>query len=186
MVVKKTKEWFTIVGPKYFGEKEVGKCLSAEPNDLLGRRITVNAAALTNNFSKYYLDFFFKVVKVEDGKALTEFDGFECLRDYISRMVLYKVKRMDTVQDLITRDGVKLRVKSLIITPKGIGKKGEEELKKKAVEMVADFVQKHTLEEFIGKILSDEMKNRIFQELKRIYPMRYFEVRKVEVIGQKS
>jgi small subunit ribosomal protein S3Ae len=182
MAVKKTKDWFTIVAPKYFGEKELGKSFSAEPTDLIGRRFTVNAADLTNNFSKFYVKFFFKVVKVDGKKAFTEFDGLECMRDYISRMVLYYVKRMDAVQDLTTKDGVKLRVKSLVIAPKGIGEKSRRELKKKTVEMMADFVQNSTVEEFIKKVLSDETKNRIFQELRKIHPMRYFEVRKVEVL----
>jgi ribosomal protein S3AE len=30
--------------------------------------------------------------------------------------------------------------------------------------------------------MTDEAKNRISQELRRIYPLRYFEIRKVEVL----
>jgi small subunit ribosomal protein S3Ae len=182
MPVKKVKEWVKVLAPKAFEEKEIGKLLVSEEKNSIGRRIIVNALELVNNPNKYYLNFFFRVFKIENGVAYTEFDGFECTRDYISRMVLHKVKRMDLIQDIPTKDGVKLRVKSLLVAQKGIGEKCKKLMKKKAAEMILDFVQNSTVRDFLSKIMNDELKNRIFQELRKIYPLRYFEIRKVEVL----
>jgi small subunit ribosomal protein S3Ae len=182
MAIKKAKDWLIVLAPKYFGEKDIGKSLAAEPESVIGRRFAANAIELTNDFNKYYLKFFFRVVKVEGKKAHTEFDGFECTRDYISRMVLYHVRRIDIIKDLLTKDGIKLRVKTLIITPKGIGKKSLKDLKEAATEKIVDFVKSNTVEDLIKKILTDELKNKSFQDLRKIYPIRYFEIRKVEVL----
>jgi len=182
MPVKKAKEWLKVVAPKFFEEKVIGKFLVSEEKHAIGRRVIVNTLELTNNSSKYYLNFFFRIVKVEKDTAYTEFDGFECTRDYISRMVLHRVKRIDVVQDILTKDGVKLRVKSLVVAQKGIGEKSRKMMKKRAAEMVSEFVQNSSIEDFLRKTMTDEAKNRISQELRRVYPLRYFEIRKVEVL----
>ena len=40
MAIKKAKgkEWFSIISPKIFGEKEIGKTLTSEPEKLLNRK----------------------------------------------------------------------------------------------------------------------------------------------------
>lgn len=183
MVVKKTKtkNWYTIIAPKIFDEREIGKTLVSDPEKILGRKIVISAIDLTDNFNKYYLKFSFKISQINGNKALTVFDGSECLRDYISRMILRRVRRVDTVQDLKTNDGIKLRVKALAIISRKAKSSVEETIRKKTEEMTKNFVENSSLEEFIKKILSDEMKNRILQELRKIYPVRNFEFRKTEV-----
>jgi len=182
MPIKKVKEWLKVVAPKFFEEKEVGKFLVSEEKHAIGRRIVVNALELMNDSNKYYLNFFFRIVRIENNTAYTEFDGFECTHDYISRMVLHRVKRIDVIQDVITKDGVKLRIKSLVVAQKGIGEKARKIMKQKTVEMISKFVENSSTGDFLKKTMTDEAKNRISQELRKIYPLRHFEIRKVEVL----
>lgn len=179
----KGKEWFTIIAPPYFGEKEIGKTLASSPENLIGRRITLNAIELINDLNKYYLKLTFKIYDVNGDKALTKFDGSECLRDYISRMVLRRVTRIDSVLDLTTKDKVKIRVKGLIITSKKITSSVKIKVRKFVDELIQKEVENSTLEEFIKKIIFDELKNKIKSEGRKIYPIRNFEVRKTEVLG---
>lgn len=178
----KQKQWYTIIAPKIFPEKEIGKTFAAEAENLVGRRITVSAVDLTGNFNKYYVKFTFKISKINGERALTEFDGTEILRDYISRMILRRVRRIDTIQDLKTKDGITLRVKGLTVIGRRVKNSIQQQLSKKVKEMVASFVADSTLEDFVKKFLSDEMKNRILQEASKIYPVRHFEFRKIEVL----
>jgi small subunit ribosomal protein S3Ae len=178
----KTKDWYTIVAPKYFNEKEIGKTLASEPELLIGRRIVVSAVDLTNNFNKYYLKLIFRIHKIDGNKALAEFDGSECLRDYISRMVLRRVRRIDTVQDFVTKDGVKIRIKGLAVIGRRVKSSIQENVKRQIESMLKSMVEGLSFEELVKKIISDEIKNRILQEAKRIYPVRYFEIRKTEVL----
>jgi small subunit ribosomal protein S3Ae len=178
----KGKEWFTVFAPKQFGEIEIGKILSSNPDSLIGRRITVSAINLTDDFSKYYFKFTFRVSKVSENKAFTEFDGSECLRDYISRMVLRRVRRVDKVQDLVTKDNVKIRVKSLAIIYRRVKSSIQKNVREHVASMMKEMVENSTLEGFIKNMLSDEIKNKILQELRKIYPVRNFEIRKTEVL----
>lgn len=184
MVVKKSKvkQWFTVIAPKLFNEKELSKTMAVDANSLINRRISLSVMELTNDFSKYYMKFFFRIKKVEGDKAFTEFDGSECMRDYISRMVLRRVRRIDTVQDLVTKDGKKITVKGLVISRR-IKSNVKKAIRVKAKEAIKSEVENSTSDEFIRKILSDELKNKILREVRRIYPVRNFEVRKTEVIS---
>jgi len=183
LVVKKakTKQWFTIVAPKFFGDREIGRTIVSNPNSLIGRRITVSAIEMSGNVEKYYLKLAFKISKVNGDKAFTEFDGTEILRDYISRMVLHRVRKVEAVQDLQTKDNVKIRVKSLAVISRRVKSTIQLAVRNKLKEMVTEYVTNSTLEEFIEKILSDEMRNRVLQELRKIYPVRNFDIRKTEI-----
>lgn len=186
MAAKKTKskEWFTIVAPKIFDEREIGRTMVAEPENLMGRKISLSLIELTNNFEKFYMKFNFRVVKTEGNKAFTEFDSSECLQDYISRMILRRVRRIDTVQDLKTKDGVNLRVKGLAVISRRVKSSIQKNIRNNIKEMVKEFVENSTFEELIESIINDELKNTILRQSRKTYPVRNFEVRKTQVVAK--
>jgi small subunit ribosomal protein S3Ae len=183
LVTKKTKEWFTIIAPKFFNEKEIARTIAGDANTLIGRRIILSLAELTNNYNKFYMKFIFKINRIEGNKAFADFDGSECLRDYISRMILRRTRRIDTVQDLNTKDGVKIRVKCLAVIPRRIKSSIQVKVRNKIKEELKKEVEAITLEDFVKKIISDEIKMKILTEARKIYPVRNFEIRKTEVIS---
>jgi len=174
------KEWYVLVAPKLFKEKEIGETPVGDAKTLIGRKIETYLINLIDDLSKYYLKFHFKVKEIEDNKAKTEFAGLECLRDYISRMIRYGIVRIDTIQDLTTSDKVKLRVKTITITSKKIRKNVEISLKRFVEEKIKKNVESTKLDDLIKKIITDDLKRNILNEGSKIYPVRTFEVRKVE------
>lgn len=184
LVTKKTKakEWFTIIAPKIFDEKEIGRTMASDPEMLMGRKITLSLIELTNDFNKFYMKFIFKINRIEGNRAFTSFDGSECLRDYISRMVIRRVKRIDAVQDLTTKDGVRIRVKSLAISPRRVKSSIRVKIRNMIKERLKKEIESITLEDFIENIMSDEIKMGVLAEARRIYPVRNFEIRKTEII----
>jgi len=176
----KGKEWYVLIAPKLFNEKEIGETPVGDPKTMIGRKVDVHLINLIDDLSKYYLKFHFKVKEIKGEKAYTEFAGFECLRDYISRMIRYGIKKIDTVQDLTTSDKVKLRVKTVTITSKKMKKNVEIELKKFVEEKMKKNVETNKLDEFIEKTIKDTFKNSIIDEGSKLYPIRTFEISKVE------
>ncbi len=177
---KKVKVWLKLISPEFLGKKELGEIPVNEPEAAIGRRITLSAIDVLNDFNKYYLKFYFKVGKVDNQNAYLYFDGLECTRDYIARMIRRRVDRTDLVCDLETKDGIKLRIKTITVTrrvPSSIRTK----IRKKVLEILSEEIKKYTMEEFILKTLSDDFKNSIALTIKKIYPVRNFEFRKIEV-----
>jgi len=178
----KTKEWYSIIAPRLFGEVEIGKTMSSNPDSLVGRRIKISLAELTNNYNKFYIKFIFKIKKLEGTKAYAEFDGSEVLQDYISRMILRRVRRVDTVQDLQTKDGYKIRVKGLAIISRRIKSSIMGRIRNQIREMMKEEVEKSSFEDFVDKIISDELKGKILRTARQTYPVRNFEIRKTELL----
>ncbi|MEM5772908.1 MAG: hypothetical protein QXL86_01640 [Candidatus Aenigmatarchaeota archaeon] len=179
----KAKETYTIILPKMFGEKEIGVTFAVEPKQVIGRKIIVSALELIDNINKYYLKIYFKITKVEGNKAFVEFHGTECLQDYISRMVVRRVRRIDTVQDLVTKDGVKLRVKSICTVSRKAKTSVQKTLSNKIKDMIKEEVENDSLEDFVRSLISDKIKTKVLTEARKIYPIKNFEIRKVEVLS---
>jgi small subunit ribosomal protein S3Ae len=180
------KETYTIISPKVFGEREIGVTFASEPKQLIGREVILSALELTENVSKYYLKFLFKINRVEGDKAFTEFHGTECLQDYISRMVVRKVRRIDTIQDLLTKDKIKLRVKSICVLSRKAKSSVQKNVSNKIKEVIKQEVESKNLDDFVRSLISDEIKSKVLIEARKIYPIKNFEIRKVEVLPVKE
>jgi len=176
----KGKEWFVLIAPKMFKEKVIGETPVGDPKTLIGRKVDINLINLIDDLSKYYIKFFLKVKDIKENKAYTEFAGLECLSDYISRFIRYGISRIDVVQDLKTKDEIKIRVKTIIITSKKMKKSVENSLKEFIQDITKKEVESSKLDEFIEKIMNDMFKTSVINEGSKIYPIRAFEVRKIE------
>jgi len=177
---KKVKVWLKIVAPKFLGGKELGEIPANEPENVIGRRIILSAIDVLGDLNKYYLKFIFKVGKVQGDTAYLYFDGLECTRDYISRVIRRRVDRIDHVFDKVTKDGIKLRIKTVTVT-KRVPRSIRTKIRKLIHDLVSKEIESSTMEEFILKVLSDDFKEGIKQNIKKIYPPRFFEFRKIEV-----
>jgi len=177
----KGKTWFDIQALKMFNNKIIGITPAGDPKTLTKRKIMISALDLDNP-NKYYLKLRFKLSECDENIVKTEFDGLECLADYISRMVRRGVNRIDTVQDLETKDNKKIRIKTMTLINKKAKKEIEVFIRKFIKEKIKTNVSSHSLDELIEKFLDDSIKKDIIEEGSKIYPIRFFEIRKAEMI----
>lgn len=178
----KAKEWYTIIGPELFEKRELGTVVVTEPEQLIGRKISMSILELINNFNKFYVKFIFKIVKIDGTNAYVEFNGSEVMRDYVSRMILKRIRRIDTVQNLETKDGKKVVVKGIATVSKKVKSSIEKIIRSKIKEMLQQEIAEMNFEDFIINLTTDDLKFKILHELRKIYPVRNFEIRKTQVI----
>lgn len=180
---KKVKmEVIDIVAPSYMNSKVMASTLVAHPNNLIGKKVILPATDYDKDSDKYYLKLQFKIKKLDSNKAITLFDGSECLRDYISRMVVRRVRRVDIVQDIKTKDGSLIRIKSIAVLPGRANKSIEKKVRKRIYEILEEKVKSESLDNFVRFLLNDNLKNFIIKEIKKIYPAKFFEIRKTEIL----
>jgi len=173
------KEWYSLIAPKMFGEKTIGETPAGDPQTLKNRKIETSAANVINDMSKYYMKFEFRIVDVKGNKAFTEFAGMNVMRDYISRMIRHYVSRIDTIQKLKTKDEKDIIIKTITITNKRIKRSVDESLRKFIEAEMKKHVESNKLDDLIKMFIDDTIKNSILNEGTKIYPLRFFEVRKV-------
>ncbi|MEM5778446.1 MAG: 30S ribosomal protein S3ae [Candidatus Aenigmatarchaeota archaeon] len=177
----KGKDWYQIVAPKFFGDFVIGETLAIDPNQLKGRTIEVSLTDITGDPNKYYLKFYFKIEDLNGNKAVTKFIGHDCTRDFLSRIVRRRATRIDT-NDIINLIDNKIRVKTIAVSNRRVSNNVEKQIRKSIRELVSNELSKLKTEEFIREMISGNLQNKIRKTVSKIYPLRWFEFRKTEVL----
>jgi ribosomal protein S3AE len=79
-----------------------------------------------------------------------------------------------------------VRVKPFLITRKKVSRAVKNELRKKSVEFLSDYIKEKKLEEIINLIISNSLQKNISLKLKKVYPLSLCEVRVLDVLSRKE
>lgn len=179
----RTKEWYNIVSPAYFGGVNLGTTPGSDVNNLIGRTVETTLYDITGDFALQYLKLYFKVINITGTEAQTIFSGHEYSRDYLRSLVRRGSTRVDAILNAKTQDGYTLRL-SVVILPIGRLNTGQIAYLRKIVRDIVEakakslafdqFVQEGVL----GKIASD-----VYNEAKKIAPLRHVGVRKSRLLS---
>lgn len=188
MVVKKTidvwktKQWYTIVAPKFLGEVHTTLTIPAtEEATLLNRVISIPLKEVTRDFSHLYFSVRLRVSEIKGKNAFTKFIGFSLAREYISTLVRRRRDALELHIPLKSKDGVEFQLSSLIVTSgtcseaqkKGLRNALKDELQKRSSN--ADFG------DFIRSIMFQQLALELHKALVKIYPLKRIELTKAEL-----
>jgi len=180
----RAKNWYQIMAPTLFDSAPVSETLSEKPSNLIGRVTEVSLQDITNDFRKAHIKLFFKINKIEEGNAFTQFKGHTLTSDYLRRMIRRRKSRVDGVYDVETRDGAQIRVKPFAITDNRI----QNSQKKLIRNIMRDTITKEgkakTLNELLRDILDEKIGGEIYKNCKKFYPIKRVEVYKTEITQQ--
>ncbi|MBI2972010.1 MAG: 30S ribosomal protein S3ae [Candidatus Aenigmarchaeota archaeon] len=179
MAVK--KQWYDIVAPKLFGERVIGETLSSDPKTLIGRKVEVSLLDIAKDFQKFYIKLLFQIERVEGSKAYTVFVGHDCLRERIYRMVQRRSRRVDVIQDVRTKDGVQLRVKTVFVIIRRVNTSIKGACRTKARELINDTISNATVDEYVQMLIAGELQANIRKACNKISPIGNVEIRKSEI-----
>ncbi len=180
------KQWYEIISPKAFGEKTLGETPAADPKSLIGRRIAVSLLELSRDYQKFYIKLLFQVDSVQGTKAHTRVVGHDIMRERIYRMVQRRVRRVDAIQDVTTKDGAKVRIKTVFVLIRRVGTSIKSATRKKAKEIIDASAKEKTLEELIQMMILGELQQTIRKECSKISPLGNIEIRKSEIVPEKK
>jgi len=182
----KAKNWYNILAPPSFDNITIADTLSDNPNKLINRVTEVSLQDLTNDFRKSHIKLFFKINKIEDNNALTQFIGHELTSDYLRRMIRRKRSKIDGVYDVNTRDGASIRVKPFATTDKRIQNSQKKIVRDTMKQTIYDQAKISTLSEFIQFIIDGKLGSEVYKKCKKLYPVKRVEVNKTEVLKSPS
>jgi len=182
----KSKIWYTILATESFGKKEIGSTPASEPGEIIGRISEAYLSNLTGDFKLSHVKVYFRINKVEGDKAYTEFEGHEINQDYIRRLVRRRKTRIDSVIDVVTADGVKIRLKPLIILDRKVIKNVETNIRNAINEFLKEKASSLPLDQLVVYMLSTNYTNDAYEKIKNIYPTRKIELRKSEVLRENN
>ncbi|BFH73514.1 30S ribosomal protein S3ae [Sulfurisphaera javensis] len=182
----KLKKWFTILAPKTFGEVVLGTTPAYDSNQALNRKVETTLYDLTGDYSLVYVHLYFKIVGIEGDRLVTRFAGHELSRDYIRSLVRRKSSKIDAITDVTTKDGYLIRVKGLALTTYRAHVSQKTEIRKIIWDILSKKASESSFDEFVQDVVFGKLSNDIFQQAKKIYPLRKVEIEKTKVLKTPS
>ncbi len=179
----KLKKWYRILAPKVFNEVEVGETPADDPRSVIGREVEVDLSMLGDGDpNAQYKLFVFRIVDVKGENAYTAVKEYYIARELEKTLVRRRHTRVDNIEDLTTKDGKKIRLKTMVIAVGNLQTTREEEIRRKVKEALKE-LEKEDLDSIVKKLASGELNKLIFNAAKKISPVRFAEVRKLEVLS---
>jgi small subunit ribosomal protein S3Ae len=184
--IAKGKTWFKIHAPKIFNEKEIGETLGFEEASIKGRLISAPLSEITGDVTRHYVKLGLKVTDVKEGHAYTEIVDYSISRQYLSRLLRRHISKIETVSDIKFKDGKIFRVKTIAITAykANARQRGaifhavKKEIEKQAVQ--------YDLPGFVSALITGKIQKDAAKNIKKLFPIRLLEVRKIEVLPLKK
>ena len=121
----KMKSWYTLVAPEIFDSKEMGQVVSSDEANLINRKVKIGLGDMLDSFSQStaYTSMYFRIKEVRGKSAITAFIGHELVPGYVRTLARRRRSVMNQVDDVVTRDGVGVRIKMICVSGKGLGRK---------------------------------------------------------------
>ena len=178
------KTWYMVVAPPFFGNVELGTVPAEEPEQLIGRIVEATLYDITGDFSHQNLKMFFQVNEIDGKTAHTLFKGHEYSRDYLRSLVRRRTTKVDGLFNLTTKDGYKLRVAVSALTLSRIKTSQEKLIRDMMAKTANEKAAALTLDQFVQEMVLGKIASDVYNETKKVAPLRHVGVRKSKLVAQ--
>jgi small subunit ribosomal protein S3Ae len=180
------KSWYKVVSPPYFGGVVLGVVPSEEPKALLGRVIDATLYDITDDFSQLYMKMYFQVTDVDGKTAHTVFKGHEYSRDYLRSMVRRRTTRVEGLYNVTTKDSYQLRLAVSAFSLTRIKTSQQHAVRSIMKRVVEEKAKLLTFDQFVQEAVLGKIASDIYNEAKKLVPLRHVGVRKSKLVLQPS
>jgi len=178
------KGWYMVIAPSFFGNVELGSIPAEEPEQLIGRVVEATLYDITGDFSHHYLKMFFQVNEIDAKTAKTLFKGHEYSRDYLRSLVRRRTTKVDSLINLTTKDGFKLRIAVSALTLSRIKTSQEKIIRKIMGEIIQEKANALSLDQFVQEMVLGKIASDIYNQAKEVAPLRHVGIRKSKLVAQ--
>lgn len=172
------------MSPPYFGNVELGAIPAEEPEKLVGRIIDSTLYEITNDFAHQYLKMYFQITEVDGKTARTTFKGHEYSRDYLRSLVRRRTTKVDAIFTVTTKDGYKILLAVSAFTLSRIRTSQEKIIRSIMQKIIKEKAQALTLDQFAQEIVLGKIASDIYNEAKKMAPLRHVGIRKSKLATQ--
>ena len=168
-----------------FNEEFVTETPTTDSKSLVGRNLEVNVSELLRQPQKYYMKLLFKIDRVDDKArtAYTRFNGFSVSREHVYRVVRKRIQKVELISDVETKDNWKLQVSTVTILNRNTDAEVQKKVRNHVGEMLAKEAGETDIDDFIKLVVNSVLQMKIKKSATKIYPVRFSEITKIEVVN---
>ncbi|MDO8510664.1 MAG: hypothetical protein Q7S55_00705 [Nanoarchaeota archaeon] len=171
------KLWYRIVGPKLFGQMELGETYLASPETAMGRNLKINLKDITGNMKDQNAYVKFTVDEIDGTTLKASASGYELTATSVKRMVRKNTDRLDDYLIFKTKDGKNVVIKTLLVTQSKAQRSVRKQLRQKMKAYLAEEVRNNTFEMVISNLVTRKTQMTLKKLLYKIYPVNEAAVR---------
>jgi small subunit ribosomal protein S3Ae len=179
----KLKSWYNIKAPAIFEGKEIGQLVATDESSLKDRKIKLGLGELTGSFSQQgaFTSVVLRVTDVSAKTVNTKFIGHELSPSYLKTLLRRRRSIIYSVDDVTSKDGVKIRIKSVAVTAFRVSESIRYDLRKAISENIHALAAEMDFNSLAQEVLFGKFAAKVFSKIKNITPMRRLEIRKSEL-----
>jgi small subunit ribosomal protein S3Ae len=126
---------------------------------------------------------FFQVNEIDGKTAKTLFKGHEYSRDYLRSLVRRRTTKVDSLINLTTKDGFKLRIAVSGLTLSRIKTSQEHTIRRMMDKIIRDKANALSLDQFVQEMVLGKIASDIYNQAKEVAPLRHVGIRKSKLIA---
>jgi small subunit ribosomal protein S3Ae len=177
----KSKEWYKIQTPSYFGNLDIGETIASDPEKIVGRRVETTLYDITNDFNQIHVKLLFQITEVKNQIAYTEYQGHVFTRDYLRSLIRRGSSRIDGIFNVTTKDGYTLRLTAIILTLSRAKTTQQHIIRKIMEDIIQNKAKELTFQQFVQQIVLGKVGSEIYNAAKKITALRKCEIMKSKV-----
>lgn len=166
-----------------FGERVIGDTPATNPKTLMGRNIEVGLSELQGRHGRDFYRIMLAVDRIDDRSAYTRFNGYTALKEHVSRIIRKRTQKIESIMYLETKDKWKLQVTSMAVLNRNTEMSVRKTMRAYMEKFLKERAGKSSIDDFVKDIISANLQKSIKRSGTKIYPVRFFEVTKIEVKG---
>jgi small subunit ribosomal protein S3Ae len=178
----RSKTWYMVIAPSFFGNIELGSIPAQEEKMLIGRVVEATLYDITGDFSHHYLKMFFQINNIDGKTARTLFKGHEYSRDFLRSLVRRRTTKVDGLFNIVTKDGYKLRISVSALTLSRIKTSQEKIIRDMMEKTIKGKATALTLDQFVQEMVLGKIASDIYNQAKLVAPLRHVGIRKSKLI----
>jgi small subunit ribosomal protein S3Ae len=179
----KAKSWYTLVAPEMLDSREMGQLVSSDEANLMDRKVKIGLGDMLDSFSQAtaYTSMHFRVKEVKGKSAHCIFIGHELVPGYVRTLARRRRSVMNQVDDVVTKDGVGVRVKIICVSGLRVSEGVRADVRKGISEAVKALASQMDYATLVQEMVFGKLSAKIYAHVKRMGPIKRVEVRKSEL-----
>ena len=179
----KTKNWYGVLAPQMFENKEIAEIVASEEAKLINRIVKVSLMEATGSGSQnaIFTILKFRITDVKGTRANTKLIGYEIMPTYLKTLVRRGKSLIHLSMGIKTKEDMILMIKVIAVTASRISQNTKKNLRNALVEEMKKSTADSTYEQLMQEILYGRLTSKLFSRMKTITPMKRVEVRKAEL-----
>ena len=180
---RKMKSWYTLVAPEIFDSKEMGQVVSSDEANLINRKVKIGLGDMLDSFSQStaYTAMYFRIKEVRGKSAITAFIGHELVPGYVSTLARRRRSVMNQVDDVVTKDGVGVRIKMICVSGLKVSEGVRADVSKGISQTVRALASQMDFQTLAQEMVFGKLSAKLYASVKKMGPIKRVEIRKSEV-----